>query len=65
MRYKIDIWQYHSVVDNYESDDIESILKYFRSRWYYIYDYGMCSFTVYEGERELSFDELYDLGFYD
>ena len=65
MKYKIEIWQYHIIAETYESDDLTDILSWFRSEWLSAYDMGYCSFNVYEDGRELSFDELYGLGFYD
>ena len=63
-RYKIEIWQYHRVIETYESNEITDVLGWYRDKWYFTYDAGNCAFDVYEGDRQLSFDELYKLGFY-
>ena len=65
MKYKIEIWQYHSITETYESDDIKDVLLWYRLHWQYAYDMGYCSFDVYEDGRELSFEEGNELGFYD
>ena len=54
------------MTDSYESDDIQDILSWYQSEgWCGAYDNGSCAFNIYENGRELSFDEGYDLGFYD
>lgn len=65
MKYKIEIWQYHSVSDTYESNHIEDILGWYRLKWDYVYERGLCTFYVYEDCVEMTFDELYALGFYE
>lgn len=66
MKYKIEIWQWRKLVETYESDDIQNILSWYKTEgWYGAWDNDLCSFNVYEGERRLSFDEGYELGFYD
>ena len=65
MKYKIEIWQWYHMTDSYESDDIQDILSWYKTKgWYGAYDNGLCSFGVYENGRRLSFDEGYELGFY-
>jgi hypothetical protein len=65
MKYKIEIWQYHSVVETYESDDIEDVLQWYRCYWRWPYELGDCSFDVYKDGRILSWNEEYKLGFCD
>lgn len=65
MKYKIEIWQFYNIVETYENDDIKEILKWYKSNWSWTYDNGGCSFSIYEESRELSFDEINYLGFYD
>lgn len=65
MKVKIEIWQYHNVVDEYESDNIEEILNWFRKHWRCCYNDGGCSFEVYQNGKRLSFHELCELGFND
>lgn len=64
MKYKIEIWQYHNLTETYESNDIEDILSWYKSDWYYCYDMGGCSFNIYEDGKLLDFDEENKLGFY-
>ena len=64
-KWKIEIWEYHYVVDSYESNSINKVLKWFRQNWLWSYDNGNCSFEVYKNNNELTFDEKYDLGFYE
>ena len=61
MKYKIEIWRYHSVIATYESDNIEDIAEWFKSRWYDAYDNGMCSLEVYRDGEDLSWDEMFEL----
>lgn len=64
MKYKIEIWQYHSVVETYESDDIEDVLQWYRCYWWWAHELGDCSFDVYKDGRILSWNEEYKLGFH-
>ena len=65
MKYKIEIWQHNNITESYENDNIEDVLKWFRLKWWWLYELGDCSFSVYEDNRELSWNEEYKLGFYD
>lgn len=64
MKYKIEIWQHQDITEIYESDDIEDVLKWYKLYWWWLYELGDCSFTVYKDNRELSWNEEYKLGFY-
>ena len=64
MKYKIEIWQWHSISETYESDNIEDILDWYKSNWLYFYEIEQCTFYVYENERELSFKEENSFGFH-
>lgn len=65
MKYKIEIWQFRIVSETYESNHIKDILAWYRLNWSGIYDAGDCCFYVYDNFVEMSFDELFALGFYD
>lgn len=65
MKYKIEIWQYHEIVETYENEDIKEILKWYKEEWQYTFDMGGCAFYIYENDRRMDFDEKYKLGFYD
>ena len=65
VKLKIEIWQYHNIVDTYENDNIEEILNWFRKHWRCCYNDGGCDFEVYQNGKRLSFHELYELGFND
>lgn len=64
MRYRIEIWQYHHISETHESNDIREIMNWYIEKWKHALDGGNCTFYVYEDGKRLSFDELYDLGFY-
>ena len=64
MTYKIEIWRYNSVVETYEDDDIEEVLRWYISNYKYCYELGGCTFTLYKDDVELSFEEEYELGFH-
>jgi hypothetical protein len=65
MKYRIEIWQWHNMVEAYESDNIENVLLWYKTEgWCSAYDNGLCSIGVYVDGRGLSFDEGYELGFY-
>lgn len=63
--FKIEIWQYHCVVDTYESNDMTEILEWYFKNWKGCYENGGCTYYVYKNNEELSFDEIYQLGFED
>lgn len=63
MIYEIEIWQYHVMVENYKSNNIEEILEWFEFNWKSCCETGYASFYVYANSIELSFEELGDLGF--
>lgn len=62
--YKIEIWQYHDMVETYEDDDAKEVLRWYKANWQYCYDCGGCAFNIYIDGVELSFEEEYGLGFY-
>ena len=62
--YKIEIWQHEHISQEYESDDIQEVLYWYRSNWEYLYDLGCCSFSVYKDGVELSFEEENSAGFF-
>ena len=57
LKYKIDIWVYGCIRDTYESENVQDVLKWYRSHWYGIYNNVGCIFEVYEYGNRLSFDE--------
>ena len=63
VKLKIEIYQYHNIVDTYESDNIEEILNWFRKHWRCCYNDGGCDFEIYKNNKKLSFFELNELGF--
>lgn len=62
--YRIEIWQYHSIKKTYENKDMKNVLKWYKENWQFCYDYGMCAFYLYKDDKELSFDETNELGFF-
>ena len=65
MRYRIEIWQYHHLTTSYENDDIKEVLKWYKKHWQVNYDFGGCTFYLFENNKELDFDKCNKLGFYD
>lgn len=63
--FKIEIWQYHCIVDIYESDNIEEVLEWYRENWIGCYLNGGCAYEVYKNGKMLLFEEIYKLGFED
>lgn len=63
--YKIEIWQYHSIVDTFESDNINEMLEWYKEEWQGVYLRDMCVFYIYKNNIKLNFDEKYELGFFD
>ena len=61
--YKIEIYRYHSLIETYEDDDVEEVLRWYMSNWQYCYEVGGCAFDLYKDGIELSFEEEYKLGF--
>ena len=64
MKYKIEIWIFHEIVDTFESNTIDEILEWYREEYKYMYDNGDCTFYVYLDDKELDFEETYKLGFF-
>ena len=63
--YKIEIWRFHVIHETYTSNNIKEILKWYRENWQIAYEYGDCYFEVYKNDKELSFDELNGIGFFE
>lgn len=63
--YKIEIWRFHCVVDTYTRNNIKEILKWYKNNWQISYEWGDCSFEVYKNDKELSFYELEEIGFFE
>ncbi|MBR6523470.1 MAG: hypothetical protein IKT39_02525 [Clostridia bacterium] len=64
MKYKIEIWQHHHITATFESEDISEVLNWYKANWWWIYEMGDCSFTIYKGDAELTFEEENKLGFH-
>ena len=64
MKYKIEIWKWHNMVQAYESDDVEDVLSWYKANWHWCYECGNCSFSVYQDGKELSFEEEDAIGFF-
>ena len=64
MKYKIEIWRFHAIIDTFESSDINEILKWYKEEYQYMYDMGECTFYVYINNKELDYDEEKELGFF-
>ena len=64
MKYKVDIWQYCSIIDTYECNDIEEAAEWYKSHWSLAYDNGLCAVEIYENGEDYPFDKAVKLGFY-
>jgi hypothetical protein len=64
MKFEIEIWRYHVASETFENDDIKEVLSWYEEEWKNTYENGGCTFYIFEDEKELSFDEEYELGFY-
>lgn len=65
MMYKAEIWRHHSVIDTCESDNVDDIREWFKSKWYMSYEDGECYLEVYRDDEELSWDEKFNLNIID
>lgn len=65
MRYRLEIWQYHHLHTFYEDNNIKKVLKWYKKYWQWIYEFGDCTFYLFENGKELDFDKCNKLGFYD
>jgi hypothetical protein len=65
MKYRIEIWIYHHLHTQFESNNIKEVLKWYKEKWQVSYGIGNCTFYLFEDNKELSFDYIYKLGFYD
>ena len=64
MKYKIDVWQWGSIRESYESDDIKEVADWYKRNWSGAYDCGLCAIEIYEDGEDYPFDEALKLGFY-
>jgi len=64
MKYKIEIWRYHSKVDEYESDELFDVKYWFDNNWLYAYENCECGFSVKENGENMASNE-YNLHFND
>ena len=64
MKYRLEIWQYHSLTTTYENNNIKKVLKWYRENWQGLFDYGYCTFYLFKNNKRLDFDKCYELGFY-
>lgn len=62
-KYKIEILVHGCRREWYWNVNVSEVLAWFRRKWEIRYYDGVCSFVVYENDRELSSTELYELGF--
>lgn len=65
MKYKIEIWQHRHITEIFESEDILEVKNWYKTNWWWIYDMGLCSFTIYSDDNELTFEEEHKLGFHE
>lgn len=56
---------YGTVTDTFESNELNEILTWWRRNHLLDYDNGHNTFYLYKNGKELDFDEVYELGFYE
>lgn len=64
MKYKINIWQYNSITDTYESDKIEEVLKWYEKNYKWTFENGECSFNILKDNEILTIKQEIELGFH-
>lgn len=62
--YRIEIWVYGNIRDEFENKSIKKVLKWYKENWQLVYNMGGCSFNVFKGDILLTFEEEYKLGFH-
>ena len=62
--YKIKIWEYYNLADTFENNDISKVLEYYNKHWKSRYKNDMCVFDIFKDNKELSFEEKNELGFF-
>jgi len=65
MRYAIEIMESYYAIDEYTSDDIGEVLKWYRKNYKEDCDNGFVKFDLYKDDNYLTFEECYLLGFYE
>ena len=60
MKYKIEIWQYHSIVETFETDSYDELLEWYKTNWSWTYENGGCAKYVYEDGETIRDDRKYD-----
>lgn len=60
MKYRIEIWQYHSISETFETDDYNKLLEWYKTNWSWIYENGGCTFYIFEDDDEIDDDRKYD-----
>lgn len=65
MEYKIEIWQFHHIIETYENDDIEEIIKWYREHWKFTHENGNCAIYIYKNDVRFSINEEFETGIYE
>lgn len=65
MSYKIEIWQYHEQIESHKEKSLDDVLKWYKANWKNDYEQGLCTFYVFKDNKEMTFDELNKVGFYE
>ena len=64
-KWKIDIWQFGSIVETYESENIDEVLKWYKENWSLVNEYNGCAFDVFKNDEELTYEQKDEVGFYE
>ncbi|HKM04431.1 MAG TPA: hypothetical protein VJZ04_07520 [Lachnospiraceae bacterium] len=60
MKYKIEIWQYHSIIATFETDSYDELLEWYKVNWAWTYENGGCATYVFEDGVEIDDGRRYD-----
>lgn len=63
--YRIEIWMYHSKVDEYKNKDVSKVLEWYKEHYEETYNHDGCTFYLYKSRKILEYEEINKLGFYD
>ena len=64
MKYRINVWQYGRIIEDYYSNDVNEVVKWYRKNWADSYEVGNCTIEVYESDKDMLFNRAVACGFY-
>ena len=63
-KFVLKIWRYHSLHEETSFDTIDELKEYWKENWLDSWGRGSCSEEILENNKEIKFDKLHKLGFY-